>query len=156
MPAERGRERNAAVELPAGVRPIDHVGDIGIEVSAGSLEELFTRAAAGMIALTRERPERGPPAAGAAPMTREVEGAAGDVAELLVTWLRELLYLQEADGFSYASAEFPALDEHRFRARVRGRRAPRRALREIKGVTYHGLDVARRGDAWQARVIFDV
>ncbi|HET9986638.1 MAG TPA: archease [Longimicrobiales bacterium] len=155
MSAERGTERDAAVELPAGVRPIDHVGDIGIEVSAGSLEELFTRAAAGMIALTRERPERGA-AAGAAPMAREVEGAAGDVAELLVTWLRELLYLQEADGFSYAGAEFPELDEHRFRARVRGRRAPRRALREIKGVTYHGLDVARRGDAWHARVIFDV
>ncbi|MBX6366012.1 MAG: archease, partial [Gemmatimonadetes bacterium] len=150
-----GRGRDAAVRLPDGVQAIDHVGDVGIEVSAGSLPELFTRAAAGMVALTRAAPARGA-GQGAAPLEREVEASAGDVAALLVAWLRELLYLQAAEGFSFASAEFRELGEHRLRARVRGRRAPGRALRELKGVTYHGLDVARQGETWRARVIFDV
>ena len=31
-----------------------------------------------------------------------------------------------------------------------------KSVREIKGVTYHGLAAARRGGGWYARVVFDV
>ena len=31
-----------------------------------------------------------------------------------------------------------------------------RVLSEIKAVTYHGIDVGRRNDRWEARIIFDV
>ncbi len=34
--------------------------------------------------------------------------------------------------------------------------APRAAVLDIKGVTYHELEARRTADGWRARVIFDI
>lgn len=153
-------DETAGQEIHPGVREIEHTADLGMEVEAGSLEELFRRAAAGMMALVREDseadgPGRGGGDEGAEPRVIELEGD-GDTARLLVRWLRELLYLQEVDGFVYGEAEFERLDESGLRASVRGDPDPARQIRELKGVTYHGLEVGRADGGWRARVIFDI
>lgn len=87
---------------------------------------------------------------------RGVDLEADDAAALMVAWLRELLYLHEVEDFSYRSSKFQRLDDRGLRARVRGGRDPVSAVRELKGVTYHGLEVRREDDEWIARLIFDI
>lgn len=157
-------------QLLPGVREIEHTADLGMEVEAASLEELFQRAAAGMMALVRggdesldrplDEPAEEPPTASTSPTVRsvriELDGDEPDVATLLVRWLRELLYLQEVAGFVYRDATFERLDGSGLRASVRPQPDPAPQVRELKGVTYHGLAVERDGDRWRARVIFDI
>jgi SHS2 domain-containing protein len=135
-----------------GVEALDHAADVGILVTADSLPDLFDRAAAGMMALLR---------ADAAPadgetIERDIALSADDPAELLVQWLRELLYLRQVHGLEYRDARIESLSGQRVCARVRGTLDARPPMREIKGVTYHALDVHRDADGWHARVIFDV
>ncbi|MFW6088315.1 MAG: archease [Gemmatimonadota bacterium] len=158
-------------QVSPGVREIAHTADLGMEVEAPSLDELFRRAAAGMMALVRDTGDgaHDPPGeavprpattalAALAPRSLRIEneGDEPDVAVLLVRWLRELLYLQEVAGFVYSDATFPRLDEAGLRANVRPDPDPPRQIRELKGVTYHGLEVEHDGDRWRARVIFDI
>lgn len=160
-------------ELAPGVVEFEHTADLGMEVEACSLEELFHRAAAGMMVLVRERngvddgvtaSHSVPPAGHATDGQEErieerlleLEHESEDVAGLLVRWLRELLFLQEVEGFVYGEAEFDRLDGSGLRVRVRSAPAPAPPVRELKGVTYHGLEVARRNGTWHARVIFDI
>lgn len=172
-PAEEVTTLNRAssedARLPPGVREVEHTADLGIEVEADSLEALFGRAAAGMMALVRDEGPgtAGAPAADADAIDSggraiELEVAGEDVSGLLVRWLRELLYLQEVDGFVYGGADFEQLDASSLRAWVRPQPAPAPQIRELKGVTYHGLEVERTRDVegtargWRARVIFDI
>lgn len=151
-------------QLLPGVREIEHTADLGMEIEAGSLEELFRRAAAGMMALVRstddqpaERPRADPSASPTVRSVRiELDGDEPDVAVLLVRWLRELLYLQEVSGFVYRDATFARLDGSGLRASVRPDPDPSPQVRELKGVTYHGLEVERDEGRWRARVIFDI
>jgi SHS2 domain-containing protein len=135
-----------------GVEPIDHVADLGVQIRAATLPALFDRAAAGLTALLREDaiPASGPV------VEKEVVADADDVAQLLVLWLRELLYLRQVHGFEYRDARFVELSDQRVHARVHGARNASPPEREIKGVTYHALDVGHGDDGWHARVIFDV
>ncbi len=137
--------------MPGEVRSLEHTADVGIEVRAPDLEALFDLAARGMLELIRgERP------AHAGDIERTVELEAGDVAGLMVAWLRELLYLHAVDGLAYHSASFEALGPRRLRARVTMFADDGPSVREIKGVTYHALRVEGAHDGWHARVIFDV
>lgn len=149
----------------AGVTFLDHTADVGFEVAAPSKEALFHSAGLAMLALLRgEEDAAGAEGSGERPpqggVEREaaLELAAPDPARLLADWLRELLFLHEIDRQDYSAAEFDTLDLSppcRLRARVR-LRAGGHAVREIKGVTYHGMYLRERRPAWAARVIFDV
>ena len=146
--------------LGPGVRAIDHTADVGLEIGAPDLPALFARAAAGLEGLIGDRSDPNAPApdarqsAGTGELLLELD--APDVALLLADWLRELLYLRQVRRRALARVEFEELSETRLGARVATVAAPAHPVREIKGVTYHGLDVRRAGDGWRARVIFDV
>lgn len=166
-PATRG-------PISPGVREFEHTADLGMTVRADTLEELFRRAAAGMMALVRADDaddERGRDAltdvGGISPDVDEtprdveirtiaIDPPKKDIGTLLVRWLRELLYLQEVEGFVYGEADFERLDASGLCATVTARTEPARQIRELKGVTYHGLEVEREDDGWRARVIFDI
>jgi len=110
------------------------------------------------------RPTRGgppgspaPPAKDAMPIERrQIAVDTIDAAQLLADFLRELLYLYEVHRLEYAGARFLELDETRVRADVALAPASDSPIREIKGVTYHGLQAGRTPTGWHARVIFDV
>ena len=139
--------------LEARFWQIEHTADVAIAAAAPDLASLFDRCAAGMFSLIAE---------GEAVAAREefrIEAAGEDEAELLVDFLRELLWLHAKHEFLYADVRFEELGVRRAVAVVWGERvdAARHAVvREIKAVTYHGLEVVRGEEGWTARVVFDV
>ena len=95
---------------------------------------------------------------GVAEIWRNLDLQAPDMEALLVDWLRELLYIQISEGLLFAAAGIETLDEQRLVARA-GFAHPQDAdvvERELKGVTYHDLEVGRRDGDWFARIVFDL
>lgn len=167
IPVPGSTSRQAAIHcdtsLPMvdGVQVVEHTADLAMEVEAESLPQLFDRAALGMLALIEQddpepatqEPDR---AAGAATQQRKLELQDEDLPGLLVLWLREILYLHQVPHLAYRGAELQVVDERRLHARLHLEPDAYAAVRELKGVTYHGLDVARTDGGWRARIIFDV
>ncbi len=133
---------------------VEHTADVGIRAWGDTLEEMLENAAAAMFSLTadidrlEERAEE------------SVKAEADTPEDLLVGWLEELLYLAEAKRLALRRARVDMLEPG---WRVRGRafgcglEECRSVLRgEIKGVTYHRLELAREGSGWRCQVIFDV
>lgn len=144
-------------DAPDWLREIDHTGDIGIQVTAASLAQLFGRAAVGTfhvltdLSAVEARDE----------MQITVEGR--DREALMVRWLSELNYRHTVDDqlfcdFTVASIE--GTDD--------GRTLTGTACGEpldpdrhtvytgIKAITFHGLDVRETDDGWAVQVIFDM
>lgn len=149
-------------EIPvAGVTALDHTADVGLEAVAPSLPELFRRCALGTLWLVLESEPQGGEVS-----VRRVEEEAEDLDGLLRRWLRTLLFLHETEGFVTTDARVSVVPSapkagspppgFLLRAEVEGRRGPWPPVREIKGVTFHGLEVAEGEGGWRARVIFDV
>ena len=87
--------------------------------------------------------------------------------ELLVEWLRELLYLYETKRVLFKKfiiGEMVPLTKkgvkgYRLKAEASGEKldlARHEIKTEVKAVTYHQLSVAKKGNTWIARVILDV
>ena len=132
---------------------LDHTADLGIIVRGPDPKELFQNAARAMIQLMVE----GTTGSGAERRTFAVTGE--DMADLMVRWLGEILYLFEGEKEIVVTTEIDALSPSRLETTIET--VPfdptlHEVLREIKAVTYHQIDVARRGDHWEARIIFDL
>ena len=143
-----------ATRAPAGVRYVEHTADTAIEVRAPTLEACFARAAAAMFAVVLR-----PPANTAPVESVDLDVRAGGVADLLVAWLEELLYLSEVKGLALLSFTVVRVSRGRVRGSARGSKFGRDALVSgpaVKGVSRHALSVKREGGSWHARVIFDV
>ena len=131
----------------------DHTGDIGFEVRAIDLVELFHNAAQGMYEILVEKL----PPPGTEVESVELEEATPDL--LLRSFLSELLYRFLTRRVILVDFIAMSIGEGRLRARGRVARfdQARDGLRtELKAVTYHQLEVRREGSGWKARVIFDV
>jgi SHS2 domain-containing protein len=140
-------------DFPPGIHPLDHTADIGMDVVADSLPQLFRRAAEGLVAFTVSRFAGTGAPAGSETLAIQLHDE--DTALLLAAWLRELLFLMETRSLCFQHADFDHLDERTLRAQVRFQPCPA-TIREIKGVTYHELHVRCDAGLWNARVIFDV
>jgi SHS2 domain-containing protein len=133
-------------------REIEHTGDIGIEIDAGTRAELFRRAAIAIAQIMVE------PANIRTAATRRllIEGLKDE--DLMHDMLGALLQLFLVDGFIWADANVEEGEEG-LQVEVSGEAfdPQRHEFREeIKAVTYHQLTVHKNGDGWHARVIFDV
>lgn len=136
------------------LRELKHTADVGFRVEAASPEELFELAAEGLVRALGLEP--GPPAEGE---PERIELSRPDPERLLVAWLRELLARAQVDG-TVPSAAVEAVTlggpAPRLEARIRWSPAASGPVREIKGVTYHGLELARDPAGWHASVVLDV
>lgn len=141
--------------MPPGVTAIEHTADVGLEVRAPRPQALFERAAHGMAWLI-DGDHAGSASPREALVRRPVELSASDLPALLRTWLRELLHLHQVEGLAFRDARFGVLTDDRLTAELALVPAAPEPIREIKGVTLHGLVAESRGDTWVARVIFDV
>ena len=82
-----------------------------------------------------------------------------DPADLMVNYLRELLYLWTGNEKLVKLIDIVDISDTAVSARVStDRYQPERheILHEIKAVTYHQIEVSRTADGWQATVVFDV
>ena len=134
-------------------RTIEHTADIGIEVEADTLGELFEGTATAMFSLIVDLETVGRTA------ERELSLEAGDLEELLFMWLNELLFIMYADGLLFSGFEVREVGGSRLVATARGEKLDperHRFEEEIKAAIYHEMMVERRDDGWIARVIFDV
>jgi SHS2 domain-containing protein len=139
------------------IEMLDHTADVGFELGASTLEELFDEARRALLMVVFERP----PQEGGD--EREVQLSAPDRETLLVRWLNELNYLIQDTGFVPARAEIEMRESagagYALGARIAG--APLLPEEygwqgEVKSATFHGLEVVDSDDRLHARVILDV
>jgi SHS2 domain-containing protein len=140
-------------EKKKAFREIDHTADLGIEVEAADLPQLFSAAGEAFFGLIVDP-------TGVEPKEEISVSAKGDGwEELLHAWLCELLAQFNLRGFVGKSCQANAVEPGRVEARFQGESLDLKRHRfytEIKGVTYHGLKVWQEAGKWHARVIFDV
>ena len=134
-------------------RQIDHTADRGLQAWGATLPELFANAAEGMCAIYFDLP---------AVLPREERAVAAegyDREEVLVDWLRQLLYGIEVDHFLPCRFAIVRLEDTRLEAVVRGEPydpARHRWRTGIKAVTYHDLHIVQEeGGRWEVQIIFD-
>ncbi|MCL4538153.1 MAG: archease [Bacteroidetes bacterium] len=135
-----------------GWRLLEHTADIRMEVRGTSKEEFFLNAARGFTSLLV-------PEAGGLPDTDiELNLKADNIEELLVDWLRELLFRHETKGFILISADIAEVSATSLRANLAGRtRASEEEPEiEIKAVTYHGLSVQKNDAGYVVTIVFDI
>ncbi len=134
-------------------RLFEHTADLGIEFFADSLEELFVSSGSGLFdvisGIDRIKAEK----------TFQINVEGIDLEDLLVNWLRELLYLHQVKRILLCRFHISEISDTRLVGSVMGEPfdAKRHEIKkEIKAATYHGIEVSESKGCWKARVIFDV
>ena len=132
---------------------IEHTADIGIRVKAGELSLLFKEAALAMFDIIAEAQTL----KSTTQQEINLKQEAGNLEELLVFWLNELLSLSATKELIFFDFKINRLENNLLEATAFGRDVKDyRVNVEIKAATYHGLKVWQDGAIWKAEVIFDV
>jgi len=132
---------------------LDHTADIGIAAFGSDLAEAFGKAAYAMFDIITDVDEVKETS------SYDVRVSAGNIEELLVAWLDELLYRYETERILCKRFVIEDMSDLRLSAVVFGENADstRHEIKtEIKSVTYHQLKVEETKDGWRVQVIFDV
>ncbi len=134
-------------------RLFDHTADLGMEFFGNSREELFASAGAGIFDvisdINRIKAEE----------TFQINVEGIDLEDLLVNWLRELLYLHQVKGMLLSEFHISEMNDLHLKGSVRGEPFDEKRheiKKEVKAATYHNIEVTENKGRWTARVIFDV
>ena len=132
---------------------LDHTADLGIRTWGADLKKLFENAGMAMMDLlvSGVSPKRALP--------RKISITGDDLADLMVRWLGEILYLLEGEMLVVTSNRIADIRPARVDAALKT--VPfdpefHEILNEIKAVTYHQIEVAEKANRWEAQVIFDL
>lgn len=130
---------------------VEHTADVGIEASGDTLREAFRETTLGLLDITGTWA----PAGG---REFQISFDGDDPASLLVDWLGEILYLQDAHDALVSRVEVRSADERHVEGAVR--LTPRGDVEPegtaVKAITYHQLSVAQTEQGWRVRVFVDV
>ena len=132
---------------------IDHTADFGIHVSGTNSKDLFANAAEALFDVITDIDSL----TGYDSCHIEVSGE--DWSDLMINWLREILYLWNGKERLVKSANITSLSENKLSAQVvfDPYDPDRHAIKtEIKAVTYHQIQVKLTPSGWTARIIFDI
>ena len=133
-----------------GFEILEHTADVGVRATAPTVEGVFEQVTLGLLEIT------GAAATGAGERTA-IEVQANDLGALLVDWLEEVLYLQDARDAVVGDVSVTQVAERRAEGSVAI--APRDRDLEgtaVKAITYHQLRVEEVDGAWIAVVYFDI
>ncbi len=138
--------------MPNRFEQIDHTADLAIRVWGKNLTELFQNAALGMFSLLVDMD--------GLVGTEEhlVEATAENREELLVNWLRKLLFLHQTELLVPTGIDIETISDQNIRAHVsclQVEEGDQRIFGEIKAVTYHGLEIKEADEGLVAQVVFD-
>ena len=132
---------------------IDHTADLGLVITGASESELFSNAAFAVFDIITDL-ERVEPRE-----TRRVVVEGSSREDLLVNFLREVLYLYNGERWLLKEARIVRIGEKGLQAVVAGEPFEghkHEICKEIKAVTYHQTEVRKTRKGWTAKVIFDV
>ena len=132
---------------------IDHTADLGIKLREKSLTRLFASAGYALFDIILEISQVQPK------KSLDIHVPGEEIESILVDWLRELLFKFNMDRWVLKEFDIGKIDESGLQAVVKGETfdPSRHSLKtEIKAVTYHGLEVSRKNDRWEAQIIFDI
>ncbi len=139
----------------ATVEMFDHTADVGLRVTADTLDELFRAAAEGLfdyIVVNRCDVK--------AVEVEAITLASDSPGELLAVWLNELIFRSETTHRVYGGFEVSVGPAGlTLAAKVSGEPIDRDRHvldHEVKAVTRHGLELSRSGAGWVAEMILDI
>ncbi len=153
-----------ATDIEAGYEIFDHTADIGIRMYGNSIPELFEQAAIGISAVIFHESIPKIELKG----KYRIQLQAGDLEQLLVDWLNELLFIFVTEHI--VCSEFQIAIEtpnthkkinttvYSLDAYMSGQIISDDMLMstcEIKAVTYHMLYI-KKTTQWEAQVLFDI
>ena len=132
---------------------IDHTADFGIQVFGTDSRELFTNAALALFDVITEMDELN------GDDSCDITSSGEDWSDLMINWLREILYLWNGREMLVKSVQVLSLSEHNISAKIYfdAYLPDRHTIKtEIKAVTYHQIQVKRSPSGWKAQIIFDI
>ena len=128
---------------------LEHKADLKIRIFGVDKEELFFNA----ILAIRENQRA---IISMKDARRKIKVSSPDLPSLLIDFLSQVLYLSQVNKENYNNIKFKKLTNIRLEAEISGKKVEIFG-EEIKGATYHGLDIHQEKDGtWQATVLFDV
>ncbi len=134
-------------------KTFNHTADLGIEVYGEDQKQLFVNAGLALFDLITDMDKVEVKTS----LPLMAEGM--DLEDLMVSWLRELLYLHQVKGYLFRNFAIHEISEKVLKATVKGEKFnPRRheLTREIKAATYHQIKVACEKGVWISRIVFDI
>jgi len=137
----------------------EHTADIGVEISGRTKKELFANAASALFDILIENNDSKNKTAKRVQRRQKIITMEGvDVEDLLINFLREILYLFNGTGWVVEHCKIMECGNKRLKAQLMGEPYNKKhsIKSEIKAVTYSGLSVEKQKSGWRARVIFDV
>jgi protein archease len=132
---------------------IDHTADVGLKISATTVEELFLAAAEGMFEIILPTEFYSPVTA-----TMDIRLSAENYDGLIREWLSELLYFHATRKMIFSNMKIWSISANNIEAIAEGFQMQESHFQhatEIKAVTYHALYVHETDDGYEAQVIFD-
>lgn len=132
---------------------LDHTADLGIIVRGSDIRDLFEKAGLALIQIMIN------PGLDRANKSIRLSLEGNDPAELMVNWLGEILYLFDGEKEIVTSIIINSISPAYIDATLKTVSFDPELhdiICEIKAVTYHQIEVAKKDDYWEARVIFDL
>ena len=139
-----------------GVTPfriLEHTADIGFEAFGRSREEVFANSARALFQIIVD------PAVVERRDELKILTRGANPAELLVNWLSDLLYYQDAQGWLFRDFDVISLSDNSIEATARGEQFdPMRHQIKllVKAITYHQLALENVAGGWRAQVYVDI
>jgi SHS2 domain-containing protein len=132
---------------------LDHTADLRIEVKGKGIEGLFVSSAEALtdLLVDIDSVDR--------KYNIEISANGDNRGELLVDFLRELLFLFSVKGKIFSKFDIIKLSDKKITARCFGEDfdPKRHELKiEIKAITYHGLEITESNGVFWVSIIFDV
>ena len=134
-------------------KTFDHTADLGIEVYGEDQNQLFINAGFSLFDLLTEADTIEEKIS----LDLTVEGM--NLEDLMVSWLRELLYLHQSERYLFRDFIIHEISEKLLRATLKGEKCDlqrHELIREIKAVTYHQIKVAYEKGKWVSRIVLDI
>lgn len=132
---------------------IDHTADFGLHVFGTEPKDLFANAAHALFDVITEIGSL----TGLGAENIQVTG--DDWPDLMVNWLRELLFFWSGREMLVKMVDILSISEHELFAKVKfdPYNPDKHTIKaEIKAVTYHQIQVESGSSGWEAKIIFDV
>ena len=132
---------------------LDHTADLRVKVFGKSLKELFENSAIALFSQITDISNVNHES------TDSLQVTGIDKEELLVNWLSELNYLFITESKVFSKFDISHITETKLTATVFGEKFnPHRHKlgAEIKAVTFHDLQIEKKGYLWETKIVFDI